>query len=333
MGRINRMVQRFGSEEGIVWQQSKTGNSVRAPFTGERGIWTLIVRWNDEETHVMCRCICSLSPSPARLPAVREYLMRANRGLLFGGFEMDHDGGPIYFRLGVPLFGTPLSPAMLKNIINCSNAAMDCYILGLVKILCGYPSPEEAIRMSQRGYSHFEAGDGAAPEESTRERRVAQIADMLKLMNWRAHEEVRGPCYLILSTKPTGSRKGEAPTGPDRHVQFHFKDSWFSANIPSSALDEGEDQRLMLANERFCREADRPDSGSRGATGMPTYSPVRCKYLYGDEQEAAGDAALVLFDVMGVLPEETLYVTASAFGEDRLDWEESKPLNLPEASD
>ena len=54
------------------------------------------------------------------------------------------------------------------------------------------------------------------------------------------------------------------------------------------------------------------------------YDPVGKKYIYGDEREAAEDAAYIFYNVWGLAPETELLVTASAFG--GLAWEKGAPL-------
>ena len=81
----------------------------------------------------------------------------------------------------------------------------------------------------------------------------------------------------------------------------------------------------------FFREAERPDEGVSDSDDVETFEPICRKYIYGDEQQAADDAAYVLFDVMGVGPGQTLYVTASAFGDNEHDWEQAEPLGVSNA--
>ncbi len=55
------------------------------------------------------------------------------------------------------------------------------------------------------------------------------------------------------------------------------------------------------------------------------FDPIGKKFIYGDEREAAEDAAYVLFDVWGLPPGAVLTVSASAFG-DGPSWEKDQVM-------
>ncbi|MEI7837440.1 MAG: YbjN domain-containing protein, partial [Planctomycetota bacterium] len=163
--------------------------------------------------------------------------------------------------------------------------------------------------------------DRASGPPTTGEQRVEQIADLLRLMNKRTHE-VEGACFLILKARADHQTK---PLGPDRFVQFCFECEWFSIEVPSTALAEGEGLRLLEATDRLYREADLPDAGISSPEDVAAFDPICRKYIYGDEQEAAEDACFVLYDFMKLDPGANLYVKAGSFKGGH-DWEQGEPL-------
>ena len=80
----------------------------------------------------------------------------------------------------------------------------------------------------------------------------------------------------------------------------------------------------------FYREAETPDVGvTTEVNDLVEFDPIGRKYIYGDEEEAAQDAAYVLYDVWGLDPQAELLVTASAF--DGPSWEKDTPLKYSAA--
>lgn len=55
------------------------------------------------------------------------------------------------------------------------------------------------------------------------------------------------------------------------------------------------------------------------------FDPVGKRYAYGQEREAAEDAAWILFDLWGLHPGQPLYVSASSFKTDHT-WEHNELL-------
>lgn len=328
MGKIRQAVNRFVKATGWEWQERNDKRGMRTFITGDNGVWPVVVDWNEDEDLFTCYCICSTHAPAEVRPAVAEYLTRTNWRLCLCNFEMDYRDGEIRLRMGLPLRKDSPSQTMIRDIVLSSNAIMDRYLPGLMKVIFGGATAEEAFRQALETPVEADQDDaadqqgGAECSPMTRQQRVEQIADLLRLMNKRTHDEVGGGCFLIL--KATADHQPKPP-GPDRFVQFCFECEWFSIDVPSTALGEGENLRLLEANARFYSEADHPDSQISEPQDVAAYNPICRKYIYGDEQEAAEDACFVLYDFMKLAPGAELYVKASAFKGDH-DWEQDEPL-------
>ena len=108
-------------------------------------------------------------------------------------------------------------------------------------------------------------------------------------------------------------------------VQFCFEKKWFAIDVPSTNLCPEDAEKIVAERRGFYREAERSDAGvSTDVNDLVRFDPVGKKYIYGDEREAAEDAAYVLYDVWGLAPAATLLVTPSAF--DGPSWEDRTPL-------
>ncbi|MEI7836064.1 MAG: YbjN domain-containing protein [Planctomycetota bacterium] len=328
MGKIRQAVNRFAKATGWEWQDRNNGMARRTFITGDNGVWPLVLGWDKDDDYFTCRCFCPThAPAEARL-AVAEYLTRVNWMLCLCNFEMDFKDGEICLRIGLPLSKDSLSQAMIRDIVFSSNAIMDRYLPGLMKVVFGGATAEEAFRQVTTIHDGAGKDDAAAQQGNagdppmTRQQRVEQVAGLLRLMNKRTHEEAEGACFLIL--KARADRQPRVP-GPDRTVQFCFESEWFSIDIPGTALAEGEDVRLLEATRRLYREVDSPDAGIGEPKDLAAYGPICRKYIYGDEQEAAEDACFVLYEFMRLNPDAELYVKAASFKGGH-DWEQGEPL-------
>ena len=78
-------------------------------------------------------------------PAVAEFLTRANYGLRIGNFEMDYDDGEIRYKSSIDFEGTTLSPVLIRNTMYPGVQTMDRYLPGILSVIYGGKTPEEAV--------------------------------------------------------------------------------------------------------------------------------------------------------------------------------------------
>ncbi len=82
----------------------------------------------------------------ARLPAVAEFLTRANYGLPIGNFELDWDDLEINCKSSVQLPETCLNIELLQAYLLAAVETSNHYLPGLRAVAEGKQSPREAIR-------------------------------------------------------------------------------------------------------------------------------------------------------------------------------------------
>ena len=78
-------------------------------------------------------------------PLIAEYITRANYGLRIGNFEMDFDDGEIRCKSSIDFENSTLDTSLIKNIIYPAVHTMDFYLPGLMSVMYGNKSPEQAI--------------------------------------------------------------------------------------------------------------------------------------------------------------------------------------------
>ncbi len=89
--------------------------------------------------------------APVKVPAealglAAEYVNRANYGLRIGNFELDYNDGEVRYKSSLDFEKEPLTPQLIKNAIYPAVQTMDHYLPGLLSVVYGNKSPEEAIQ-------------------------------------------------------------------------------------------------------------------------------------------------------------------------------------------
>ena len=84
------------------------------------------------------------SPEEAR-DAIGEYINRANYGLRIGNFELDYNDGEIRYKSSIDFEYAALTPALIKNAIYPAVHTMDRYLPGLLGVMYGNKTPQQAI--------------------------------------------------------------------------------------------------------------------------------------------------------------------------------------------
>lgn len=87
---------------------------------------------------------------PVRIPEEKRaeiafFLTRANYNMMIGNFELDLSDGEVRYKSALDFEGFLLNPSLIKNAIYPTATMMDKYYPGIMSILYGGKSAEEAI--------------------------------------------------------------------------------------------------------------------------------------------------------------------------------------------
>src|SRR5215218_7659782 len=186
------------------------------------------------------------------------------------------------------------------------------------------------------------------------ERRIEQFCSYFEPMDHRAHEAAHGPCFMIFEERlPEGSgqqpREDREPAlaalaaafgesggvgnldpdearafdlpdeswrGDDSHncfIQFSFEKDWFCMDLPLQTLSWSEAMEILWHRRGFFYLRDRAQFTLHGED-VEGYDPFRKIYLYGDEESAAEDMAVIFFRIWGLAVDSRFYVSAASFG-------------------
>jgi hypothetical protein len=143
--RAFRTVGQFMEEDGWHPQVLEDNYVHRAYFVGHNGEVTCFAQVRvDLEQFIFYVVMPVRAPANMRT-AVAEYITRANYGLRIGNFEMDFDDGEVRYKSSIDFEGVELTPGLIRNTIYPAVQTMDRYLPGVLSVVFGGKSAEEAI--------------------------------------------------------------------------------------------------------------------------------------------------------------------------------------------
>jgi hypothetical protein len=138
-------VGKFMEEDGWHPQKLEDNYVYRAYFVGHNGEVTCFAQVRvDLEQFIFYVVMPMRAPTQVRL-AVAEYITRANYGLRIGNFEMDFDDGEVRYKSSLDFESVDLTPALIRNTIYPAVQTMDRYMSGVLSVIFGGKSAEDAI--------------------------------------------------------------------------------------------------------------------------------------------------------------------------------------------
>ena len=104
----------------------------------------------EEERFLLCYGILATHADEDRRAAVAEYLARANWGLKIGNFEVDMRDGEVRYKASMTNEeGQAPSKETIQRLIYTIHGMLDQYGDGLLAVIFGFDTPEEAIRKAE----------------------------------------------------------------------------------------------------------------------------------------------------------------------------------------
>jgi hypothetical protein len=329
------------------WQEMKP-TLYDVNVSGDAGQWVWRARWEEDDSFFACYSYSPVNVPAKHRPAAAEYLTRANYNLRLGNFEMDYADGQVCFRTSMIMAGVQPTADLVKEVALANFSTMDRYLPGLMSVMYGKARPKAAIEEAERPKKEEPGEDDdqqddpdgqepnsgisaqgavatsrqgqfvAQPRRSliSRAARTRQFVRYLQLMGKRAHEEAKSDCFLRFSTSSDAAVPGSDQDSQvdAKMVQFCFREKWFAIDVPNTYLCPEEAEKILRKRRGFYREAANPETGvTKNVNDLVQFDPIGRKYIFGDEREAAEDAAYVFYDVWGLEPDAELLVTASSF--------------------
>jgi len=143
--RAFEAVGKFMEDDGWHPQTLDDNYVYRAYFVGHNGEVTCFAQVRVDLEHFIFYVVMPVrTPAQMRL-AVAEYITRANYGLRIGNFEMDFDDGEVRYKSSIDFESVELTPGLIRNVIYPAVQTMDRYLPGVLSVVFGGKSAEEAI--------------------------------------------------------------------------------------------------------------------------------------------------------------------------------------------
>ena len=93
--------------------------------------------------------VCPMNADESERAAVMEYITRANYGLRIGNFEMDLNDGEIRYKTYLQMQGRVPPTKTVDRYISLSYLMLEKYGNGLLSVMYGVSTPEEAIKAAE----------------------------------------------------------------------------------------------------------------------------------------------------------------------------------------
>ncbi len=138
-------LSQFLHDDGWRPQQLEDRTDFRAYFAGEHGDIRCHAQIRIDLEQFLCYAIAPLKVPETARPAVAEYITRANFGLRIGNFEMDYKDGEVRYKSSLDFEDEELTPSLIKHAIYPAVHTMDFYLPGLLAVMYGNKTPQEAI--------------------------------------------------------------------------------------------------------------------------------------------------------------------------------------------
>lgn len=138
-------------------------------MTGENGVLSLMALCDDEAERFAVFCKAPIhAPEPKRI-LVAEYVTRANYGLMVGNFELDFSDGEVRFKIAMDTDGIRLNEDIIGLTIFGNCRTMDKYLPGLMSVIYGNSTPEQAIREVEKAAEDRETDADEENDEENQE--------------------------------------------------------------------------------------------------------------------------------------------------------------------
>lgn len=140
-----RTLEAFLTDDEWYPTKSDDGYTYRYRFKGDNGSYSCFAKIMPEQQYLLCYIIAPANIAEDMRGAVAEYITRANYGLYIGNFEMDYSDGEVRYKVSVDFEGSSLSTLMIKNAVYPTARMMDKYYAGILTMLYGGKSAEDAV--------------------------------------------------------------------------------------------------------------------------------------------------------------------------------------------
>ncbi|MDJ0679265.1 MAG: YbjN domain-containing protein [Xenococcaceae cyanobacterium MO_167.B52] len=141
---LTTLIEVFNADD-LPFTRVEDDTALSLAFKGENGQWMCYARAKEVKEQFIFYSICPVNAPDERRRDMTEFLARANYGLPIGNFELDFRDGEIRYKTSIDVEGAELTPALVRSLVYTNVMTMDTYLPGIMAIIYGNISPEDAI--------------------------------------------------------------------------------------------------------------------------------------------------------------------------------------------
>ena len=139
----------FMNLDGWVYREIEHRRVLALGVEGKNGRFDCYTVVREAERQIAVYSIC-----PVKVPDYKRYNMAAfitmlNYGTVVGNFELNLHDGEVRYKTSLDAEDAALTPAFIKHLIYTSITTMDDYLPGILSVIYGNISPEEAFQRTQ----------------------------------------------------------------------------------------------------------------------------------------------------------------------------------------
>lgn len=138
-------VVKFFNDDDWPIQLVEGDTALSTGFRGESGQWTCYARVREQHEQFVFYSVSPIAVPESARASVGEFLNRANYGMIIGNFEIDYSDGEVRYKTSVDVEGDTLTGALCRQLVLANIMMMDRYLPGLMSVIYGGISPEQAI--------------------------------------------------------------------------------------------------------------------------------------------------------------------------------------------
>ncbi|MGL5081986.1 MAG: YbjN domain-containing protein [Microcoleaceae cyanobacterium] len=135
----------FLDEDGWVYKEIEHRQVLVLGIEGNNGRFDCYVVAREAEKQVTVYSVFPVRVPDQKRHTVSTFLMMVNYGMIIGNFELNFYDGEIRYKTSLDVEGDHLTSALTKHLIYTNVTTMDKYLPGIMSVIYGNLSAEEAI--------------------------------------------------------------------------------------------------------------------------------------------------------------------------------------------
>lgn len=158
MASLQDIVLEWFAEDGWTLTPAEDGRTWASTVEGEHGRWMTMIQVVEDRGVFAFYSLLPVSPAGSGIPAVVEYVTRANLGMITGNFEVDVDTGDVRYKTAIDLSEVAdedlasgsVVRALVADLAYTNVSLADRYLPGLLQVVAGSSTPADAIDETER---------------------------------------------------------------------------------------------------------------------------------------------------------------------------------------